>query len=335
MKLRVESELGPLAARWDVLLDQAPRPSVFLRSWWLQAVATGTAQFVLVFDGEKLVGGCPLQEVDWHGIPLLEFIGSGPLEADHLDVVVAAGFEDRVRDEVFAWLDRRGSRVVDLRGMNEQAVMLSGHQGATAQLMQAAPFSDLSSGFANFMQARPKSLRRDVRQAQRRMEDADVTFRLCDASEVEGALDALRNMHAQQWGDQSSFMAGWPRFRTAALAGFERGEVVVGQATMPNGEPIAAGVALQCDSVLFNYQSGRSKDSQWTGSGTFVDAELMQCNPAAVEVDWLRGTERYKSKWATGQRQLYRLRLTRGSRAWLAIQASKALRAWRANRAQR
>ena len=335
MQLRVETELGRFAARWDALLDQAPRPSVFLRAWWLEAVASGTPQFVLVFDGEDLVGGCPLQQVDWHGIPLLEFMGSGPLEADHLDVVVAAGFEDQVRDKVFAWLGRRGSRVVDLRGLNEHAVLLSGREGTTAELLQVAPFSDLSGGFAEFMAARSKSLRRDIRQAQRRMEEGDVTFQLCGPSEAAGALNALRDMHAQQWGDESSFLAGWPRFRAAAIAGCERGEVVVGQATLPSGEPIAAGVALQCGSVMFNYQSGRSQDPRWTGSGTFVDAALMQANPATVEMDWLRGTERYKSKWATGERPLFRLRFAHGSRAWLAIQASKAVHAWRERRARR
>lgn len=334
MHIRVERDLGSFAEQWDALLDQATRPSVFLRSWWLQAVVVGTPQFVLVFDGEELVGGCPLQQVDWHGVRLLEFIGSGSLEADHLDVVVRVGFEDRVRDQLFGWFARSGTRVVDLRGMNEDAILLSGEQGRCAEVMEVAPYSDLSNGFADFMAGRSKNLRRDVRQAQRRMSEAGVAFEQCDGSEVSAALDALGHMHAQQWGDESSFLAGWKRFRVAALAGFERGEVIVGQALLPTGEAIAAGVALHCDGVLFNYQSGRVQGPEWNGSGTFIDAALMQVSAATVELDWLRGTEQYKAKWATGERQLFRLRLSKGPRAWLTTQASRTLHAWLAIRAR-
>ncbi|MGV1036656.1 MAG: GNAT family N-acetyltransferase [Candidatus Nanopelagicales bacterium] len=326
MNVRVETDLGPLAARWDVLLDQAARPSVFLRSWWLQAVATGTAQFVLVFDGEELVGGCPLQEVEWHGLPLVEFIGTGPLEPDHLDVVAARGKEALVRDAVLTWLMRPGARVVDLQGLDANSILLSDpDQMALAEIMEVAPYADLAVGIDEFLASRRTSMRRHFRQAERRMERAQIEFRICDESTIEQGLEALRGMHERQWGDESSFVAGWEQFRSAALAGIRVGEVVLAEALLPDGQSIAAAVVLTCGPVAYNYQAGRLQDQRWTRSGQWLDYRLLVAHPNWSELDWLRGDEPYKTDWTTGKRNLYRLRFGHGPRAKLAVEASKAV----------
>lgn len=326
MRVQVENELGSLAPQWDALLDQAARPSVFLRSWWLASVATGSPQFVLLFDGEELVGGCPLQEVDWHGLPLLEFIGTGPLEPDHLDVVAAAGREAQVRDAVFAWLLRPGARVVDLQGLNADSILLSDpDQMAAAEVMEVAPYADLTVGIDAFVASRRTSMRRHFRQAERRMERAQISFRICDESTIEHGLTGLRDMHKLHWGNESSFLAGWEQFRSAALAGIRVGEVVLAEAVLPDGQSIAAAVVLTCGTVAYNYQAGRLQEQQWTRSGQWLDYRLLVAHPDWSELDWLRGDEPYKTDWTTGKRNLYRLRFGHGPRAKLAVEASKAV----------
>ncbi|MFC6345434.1 hypothetical protein ACFP8W_25845, partial [Nocardioides hankookensis] len=62
--LRVETRqrLDGRRAAWDGLVADQPVPSPFLRSWWLEGVAPTDTTFVLVLDGERLVGGLALQE---------------------------------------------------------------------------------------------------------------------------------------------------------------------------------------------------------------------------------------------------------------------------------
>ncbi len=48
------------AAEWDELVAAMHLPSPFLRSWWLGAVDDGAGAYVLVLDGDRLVGGLPL-----------------------------------------------------------------------------------------------------------------------------------------------------------------------------------------------------------------------------------------------------------------------------------
>ena len=134
MDTRVLEQLGDHAAAWDRLVDAMPLPSPFLRSWWLAAVAQGDPRFVLVFDreprdgdpvgGDRLLGGLALQQTHRAGVEWLEFLGSGPLQPDHLDLVCATDRADDVGAALRAWLGRPGNRVIDLMGARSGARLL-------------------------------------------------------------------------------------------------------------------------------------------------------------------------------------------------------------------
>ncbi|HQF93191.1 MAG TPA: hypothetical protein PLS46_03455, partial [Microthrixaceae bacterium] len=89
METTVVDRLGAHASAWDALVDSMPLPSPFLRSWWLAEVAIGDPRIVLVFDHGELVGGLALQRSTKAGVEVLQFLGTGPLEPDHLDLVAA------------------------------------------------------------------------------------------------------------------------------------------------------------------------------------------------------------------------------------------------------
>src|SRR5438093_9962218 len=80
---RVASELGTFRAAWDALVDGIEVPSPFLRSWWLHHAAGPHPVFVLVLEGETLVGGLALQQDRRWGIPRLRVQGAGALCPDH------------------------------------------------------------------------------------------------------------------------------------------------------------------------------------------------------------------------------------------------------------
>ena len=80
--MEVRTRLGPLAVRWDELVDRLPLPSPFLRSWWLEHTAGRRPRFVLVMEDGALLG-----------VPRLRVMGAGALCPDHLDAVVLPGRE--------------------------------------------------------------------------------------------------------------------------------------------------------------------------------------------------------------------------------------------------
>lgn len=115
MRTEVRASLGELGVAWDALVDASPLPSPFLRSWWLEAGAGPEPRFVLVMDGDALVGGLALEEDRVLGVPRLREMGP-LLGADHLDLVAAPGRADQVVGALADWFASRRPLLVDLVG---------------------------------------------------------------------------------------------------------------------------------------------------------------------------------------------------------------------------
>src|SRR5581483_2634458 len=108
------SHLDGWTAQWDRLVDRAPLPSTFLRSWWLTATVGGRGRFLLAVDGERLVGGLALEEQGGPGLRVHRVMGSGRLCPDHLDLVAGPDSEDVTVGLLKDWFERPGNRLVDL-----------------------------------------------------------------------------------------------------------------------------------------------------------------------------------------------------------------------------
>ena len=102
-------DLGGWAAQWDQLVDSSPLPSPFLRSWWLTGVGGPDGRFLLVVEGDRLIGGLavelrpPMRSV--------RIMGDGSLCPDHLDLLAAPGHEAAVISLLRDWLCRPGGRL--------------------------------------------------------------------------------------------------------------------------------------------------------------------------------------------------------------------------------
>jgi CelD/BcsL family acetyltransferase involved in cellulose biosynthesis len=145
---------------------------------------------------------------------------------------------------------------------------------------------------------------------------------------VESALDTLRRLHAVNWGDRSRFLAGFDRFRAAALTGAERGEFTLHELAV-DGEVITSVAAFELAGRLTLYQSGRSADRRWRGSTTIVLSRAVEdaCRRGFTEVDLLRGGEDYKRNFASATRAVLRLRAATGPAGHLMLRAF-VLRDW-------
>lgn len=326
LRLEIRTRLGESAVSWDRLADASGVTSPFLRSWWLDSVVSGTGRFLLCFSGTALVGGCALQEIEWHRIPCIQFVGAGPLEPDHLDVVAAPDWRVGVVRLVRQWLRRPGCRVVDLEGLDSDAALLRGDFATKRAIeIEQAPFIDMPDGSVAFWDAQRAKRRAAIRRTDRILRARGARFRRCDRTDFALGLEQLRALHLARFPTGSSFIQGWPQFRAAAVAGFEAGEVQLGLVLAQDGSAVAAEVALVVGARACAYQTGRTLGRDWPGAGNWLTYQLMLSNPEWTEYDALRGREQYKDRLATGHRRIMCLRFGVGLRAQAAVAASRAI----------
>ena len=328
--------LGALAGAWDELAAAGDRPSPFLRSWWLDHAAEGEPAIVCCLDDDGLLGGAAF-EIDRIGrigprIERVRCLGQGELAPDHLDVVARPDRRDEVVEAVLAWLRREGSRIVDLDGLRADGVLarrLSQHVIERT----AAPWASLRTeggdpDGAAYLAGRRGQVRSTVSRTRKRLQQAGCTIARVPVEETERALDDLARLHDGRWGDRSGFLGAWARFRAAAAVGLARGEVWATEARAEDGTVVATEWDLLTPTGVAFYQAGRSLDREWRGAGSVVRADvvLAAAGSGRDEYDLLRGDEPYKQDWATGTRELVRVRFGVGP-AGRAVAAGAA--AWR------
>lgn len=320
------TRLGSFAEAWDTLVAQAPLPSPFLRSWWLEHAPRTRALFLLIVEGGQLVGGLALDEDRVWGVPRLQCLGAGALAPDHLDLIAQPGREDEVVAVLRRWLRRPGSRLVDLSGIVPDSRVRAALPGPVhVEQEDVAPFAVLPHDESALMAARSSRVRNTVRRTTKRLVAAGATYRVAEAGETDRALVDLRRLHDERWATRSKFLAAFDAFSAAARCGAARGEVVFHE-LVADDEVIACEVGFEVAGRASFYQSGRSTADVWRGAGTMLRAAVVAraCRNGLTEYDLLRGDETYKQDWADGQRPLLRLRAASGPGATALLVAALA-----------
>jgi CelD/BcsL family acetyltransferase involved in cellulose biosynthesis len=321
--LIVARDLDGFDAAWDRLVDAAPVPSPFLRSWWLTSVAGAQPRFLLVLDGDGLVGGLALEEVRRFGIRRWLPIGN-TMGADHLDLVVVPGREGEVTAALQRWFLDHAPYVIDFVGLAAGArVLRAVPSPAEETVFDTAPHAVLPATWAEFVQSRPRELRHLIERPRRRLARDGVEHRMAGPEQCEEALAAFRGLHAAQWGDRSEFLPSFDRFARAARAGLERNELVLHELVV-GGRVIAVNVSFEVAGRLSFYQGARDNSREWRGSGTALMGLTVEraCELGLHEFDLLRGPEPYKELWASESRDLITARGSGGflGRAALSMQ---------------
>jgi CelD/BcsL family acetyltransferase involved in cellulose biosynthesis len=308
----VRASLGDRAGKWDALVDVAPLPSPFLRSWWLEGVAGPGARFVLVLDGDDLIGGVALEEDRPLGIPRLRPIGL-PLGADQLDLVALPGREEDAAEALGEWLREHPARVIDLVGCYEHTRLVSVLPRPRIEVVDVAPWTPLLSSFSDYLALRPGQLRSQIDRPRRRLRREGASHRLVEPAEAGRALADLRRLHAQVFGPASLFLPVFDRFARAAPPGIARGELVMHEFVVDD-RTVAVNVCFEVAERLSYYQVGRDLDRRWRGSGTALMAHCVEhaIEAGCREFDLMRGSEGYKRLWADETRDVVRLQSVRG-----------------------
>jgi CelD/BcsL family acetyltransferase involved in cellulose biosynthesis len=323
LRLVVQPRLGAHEAAWDALVERLPLPSPFLRSWWLRHTAGPSPRFLLVLDGDALLGGLALEERRWLGVPRLRVMGAGALCPDHLDLLALPGREEDVAAALAAWLRRPGSRLLDLEGVAAGARVAAALPGRVRrEVIGVAPWTPLPQDPADWHRARSRNFRANLRKAGNRLGREGVTHRVVRGDQADAAVATLRELHAARWGARSRFLAAYERFAAAARAGAARGELAVHQ--LVAGETVVATMAcLEVAGRVSFYQSGWLPAHRWRNSSTLLLAKVVDdaCRRGLTEVDLLRGDEPYKRGFASAERRLLRLRAAHGRAGRAALAA--------------
>ncbi|WP_229052986.1 GNAT family N-acetyltransferase [Aeromicrobium sp. Leaf350] len=310
------STLGDRAPAWDALAATLPLPTPFLMSWWIEGVATEEDHFVLVLDGETLVGGWALSRRRVLGVDRFTVQGGGKLCPDHLDVVAHPDRVAEVSAALRTWWRRPGARVLDLDGIREDALVTGAiAPEARVDVVDVAPYEKLAADPEAYLAARSKSFAKSSRKYRRRLDNALVIHRRLADDEVPAAMETFAALHRVR-DDRVELARELPRILRAVELGTAAGgvRVYVGE---KDGATGAVLVLFAAGGRLCVYQTARVVDDpSYNHIGTVLDVEAIMDAAADGfhEIDFLRGDESYKRSFVADERRLLRARVARGVR---------------------
>jgi CelD/BcsL family acetyltransferase involved in cellulose biosynthesis len=321
LRLVEAKSLAEWAGQWDGLVAAMPVPSPFLRSWWLQTLAGKSALFLLVLDGETLLGGLPLRAGRLAGVPHYRFCGSGTLCPDHLDVVTAPGRSDEVTAMLTSWVRRPGARVLDLAGVVEGSGLTSWLPHSHAAPLDVAPYQPIQNGPGGYLAGRARSFRKTVRRARNRFAEVDACIQHVSEADLDRALDDFAALHAAR-GDRDGLLAELALLRAALAAGVRAVEVWVDVLGTPT-RTLAVSIAFAACGRVSLYQVARTTDRDFDNASTVLNLANVERAAAAgfVEVDLLRGSEEFKRYYAEHVRHLYQVSAAHGGAGVAVLEA--------------
>jgi CelD/BcsL family acetyltransferase involved in cellulose biosynthesis len=323
-----------LRAEWTELLRASDADCLFLTwewlyTWWYHLAGRRRLHIVVLRSGGDLLAIAPVAVRDHRvasllPLPTLQFLGTGAVGSDYLDVIVRRGAEEEATRALAAHL-------ADQRVVLEMAQVKTGGSIADALAStltvrgwrqcrlttERCPFISLAGhsweSFLGTLGADHRyNFRRRLRNATRAF---DVRFeRVRAASERPGAFEQLIALHQMRWRDGGSDGFHLPALvnfhdEFTALA-FERDWLRLFVLSF-DGRPVAALYGVRYGRVFYFYQSGYDPEYRTHSVGLLAMGLAIKSaiEEGAEEYDLLHGSESYKFHWARQVRELQRLEL--------------------------
>jgi hypothetical protein len=242
-------------------------------------------------------------------------MGDGSLCPDHLDLLAAPGHEATVVSCLRDWLCRPGERLMDLKGIRAGSRLIKALPGRVRrEPIAVAPFTPLPDSPDAYRATLPRQFRKNLRVSVKRLAAQGVTHQTIRGRAVRQSLDTLRELHHAQWGSRSNFLPVFDRFAAGFIGGCAADEVAVHE--LGNDNLVVATVtAFEVADRMSLYQSARLTDRRWRDATTVLLAAIIDdaCARGFSEVDFLRGDEPYKRRFAPNHREVLRLVAGKGA----------------------
>jgi CelD/BcsL family acetyltransferase involved in cellulose biosynthesis len=323
-----------LRDEWEELLNDSSSDCIFLSwewlfTWWRCMAEDRRLRLILVRDSGRLIAIAPLalRPPRWKRLlpfPALEFLGSGCVGSDYLDLIIRRGEESRVLSALAGCL--AGGAAVDFsqtRADGSRAAELareleSGGWEIRRTPTDLCPYIDLQgqtwdSYLSSLGPAHRYNLRRRLRNLQSKWR---FSFELAVTEEQRAAgLREVIALHGLRWrsrGESGVFgnpdmVAFHEEFSRLALGrGWLRLYVL-----RLDGKAVAAWYGFNYRGVVSYYQGGFDPAFYKHSVGLVMMGLAIKAalDEQALAYDFLRGDESYKSLWTCRERELVRLDL--------------------------
>jgi len=333
--INTEKGFEEIREEWTELLLNSSSDCIFLtwewlHTWW-KHLAKGRTLHVLVLRNDVQVialaplASSPAKLARLARIRALEFLGTGSVGSDYLDIIVRQGKESEALAALADYF-RREPFVLDLKQLLQNCsvalrltAMLEQEQwNGSETRTNICPFIDLAGHTWKSFQADlgPKHRYNFHRRLKNLHRAFKATFEpVVDESTRSAALLTLVALHNERMEERG----GSDGLHSAELVGFheELTRIALAQSWLRlfvltlNGEKAAALYGFMYGGKFYFYQSGfASRFSSYSvGLVTMGLAIEAAIEDGAREFDLLHGDEKYKSLWAKTQRELVRMEL--------------------------
>ncbi len=328
-----ESEFKSLNREWDELLESSDSNSLFLTwewlyTWWRHLAGDRRLSILAVRCRGVLAALAPCclsspSLAHRRLLPVLEWLGSGSVGSDYLDVIVRRGYEDEVRKALASCLtgERLALKWTQLkRGASRAAGVASALAESGWSVVEektnACPFIPLvGKSWDSYLASLGAEHRYNFQRKWKRLNrDFNVSFEQAGTPEQCGeSIDLVIAQHNLRWRDRG----GSDAFHTPSLVEFHRefSQVALERDWLRlfvlrlDGKPAACLYGFLYSRTFNFYQSGidATYDKYSVGLVTMGLAIKSAIDEGAEEYDLLHGNEAYKSHWSRDSRELSRL----------------------------
>jgi len=324
-----------LKPEWNDLLHESESDCLFLTwewlfTWWKHLSGGRRLHILAVRCGAQLVGLAPLAIRPWQPgrlIPfkILEFLGTGSVGSDYLDVIIRRGNETLVKRALSGYLVdstlmlELGQLRNVITGAQQTAENLANRDWQVQrEVTDVCPFINLAElTWDEYVSTLGSSHRRNLRKRIRNLYDKFSVRLETAVSEQErqskfaqflelhnrrwsadGGSDALNSSKIVDFHAEFSRMAlesGWLRLRIMYL----------------DDQPATAIYGFRYGDTFYYYQAGHNPEfSAYSVGLVSLGLSIQQAiGEGAKEYDLLHGNEGYKALWTHKQRELCRIRL--------------------------
>jgi CelD/BcsL family acetyltransferase involved in cellulose biosynthesis len=331
-----------LEEEWEDLHCQCPRATPFqswawLYSWWECYGEDYELRLITVRNSSGLLVGILPFMIESRStfVSRLVFVGTGL--SDYLDVIVRAGWEDKVLESGVQALKKLECwRIADLQLLRPEAVAWGIRRRwngpriclwqDSCPVVEVKPWDELLASLS-------RNLRSTVRRARRRAAADGLQRKVVDASNIKQAAERLVALHREAWQERNIGPEHLTqRFEAFTVAATER-LAYRGLGTI--SEFWRDGKVLISDFLMFGrdycgtYILGASQEAQqryqWSSLYIWDAIEIAHTRDSSY-LDLLRGEEPYKLRWSSRIIPTHRLILGHHRTAWIPYAGYHALR---------